>query len=78
MLSRRQAWTPPSLQTWPEVGEVAKKLVAAGASPVGLSSSWNGWIHLENLGAWHNVPFGTKANGFGGKDARYTSTPLSM
>jgi len=49
---------PP--KTWPEVGEAAKKLVAAGASPVGLSSSWNGWIHLENFGAWHNVPFGTK------------------
>jgi sn-glycerol 3-phosphate transport system substrate-binding protein len=66
---------PP--KTWPELGEMAKKLVAAGAAPAGFSSSWNGWIHLENLGAWHNVPFGTKANGFGGLDARYTfNTPL--
>ena len=66
---------PP--KTWPEFGEAAKKLVASGAAPAGFSSSWNGWIHLENLGAWHNVPFGTKANGFGGLDARYTfNTPL--
>ena len=61
---------PP--KTWPEVGEAAKKLVAAGVCQAGFSSSWNGWIHLENLGAWHNVPIGTKANGFGGLDARYT------
>ena len=66
---------PP--KTWPEVAEYSKKLVAAGASPVGFSSSWNGWIQLENLGAWHNVPLGTKGNGFGGLDARYTfNTPL--
>jgi len=66
---------PP--KTWPEVAEAAKKLVAAGASQAGFSSAWNGWIHLENLGAWHNVPFGTKANGFGGLDASYTfNSPL--
>jgi sn-glycerol 3-phosphate transport system substrate-binding protein len=66
---------PPG--TWPAVGETARKLLAAGVCQAGLSSAWNGWIHLENLGPWHNVPFGTKANGFGGLDARYTfNTPL--
>jgi sn-glycerol 3-phosphate transport system substrate-binding protein len=66
---------PP--KTWPEMAEAAKKLVAAGACSAGFSSSWNGWIQLENLGPWHNVPFGTKANGFGGLDARYTfNAPL--
>jgi len=66
---------PP--RTWPEVGEMAKKLLAAGVCRAGFSSAWSGWIHLENLGAWHNVPFGTKANGFGGLDARYVfNSPL--
>lgn len=61
---------PP--KTWPEVEAAAKKLVAAGVCQAGFSSAWNGWIHIENLGAWHNVPIGTKANGFGGLDTRYT------
>ncbi|MCU0603165.1 MAG: extracellular solute-binding protein [Desulfobacterales bacterium] len=66
---------PP--KTWPEVAAAAKKLVAAGACQAGFSSAWNGWIHIENLGAWHNVPIGTKANGFGGLDAAYTfNSPL--
>jgi len=58
---------PP--KTWPEVAEAAKKLVAAGYK-AGFSSAWTSWIHVENLGAWHNVPMGTKANGFGGLDAK--------
>jgi len=68
---------PP--KTWPEVEAAAKKLVAAGVCQAGFSSAWNGWIHIENLGAWHNVPIGTKANGFGGLDARYTfNDPLHV
>jgi sn-glycerol 3-phosphate transport system substrate-binding protein len=61
---------PP--KTWPEVAEASKKLVAAGASQAGFTTCWAGWIHIENFSAWHNVPIGTKANGFGGLDARYT------
>ncbi|MCU0564297.1 MAG: extracellular solute-binding protein [Desulfobacterales bacterium] len=68
---------PP--KTWPEVAAAAKKLVAAGVCQAGFSSAWNGWIHLENLSAWHNVAFGTKANGFGGLDAAYTfNSPLHV
>lgn len=67
---------PP--KTWPEVGETAKKLVAAGY-PAGFSSAWTSWIHIENLSAWHNVPMGTKANGFGGLDASLTyNSPLHV
>jgi len=29
---------------------------------------WQTWVLLENYGAWHNLPFATKANGFGGTD----------
>jgi sn-glycerol 3-phosphate transport system substrate-binding protein len=65
---------PP--KTWPEVAECAKKLVAAGYQ-AGFSTAWTAWIHIENLGAWHNVPMGTKANGFGGLDAQLTyNSPL--
>jgi sn-glycerol 3-phosphate transport system substrate-binding protein len=56
---------PPT--TWPEVGEMGKKLVAAGA-PCGITIQWQTWTMIENFGAWHNLPFSTKANGFGGLD----------
>lgn len=56
---------PPT--TWPEVGEAGKKLVASGAA-CGLTVQWQTWTMIENFGAWHNIPFATKANGFGGMD----------
>ena len=55
-------------RTWPEVGEAGRKLQAAGL-PCGFTTDWQSWIQLENLSAWHNVPFASKANGFGGLDA---------
>lgn len=65
---------PP--KTWPEVGEYAKKLVAAGFQ-CGFTSTWMSWIHMENFSAWHNQPVGTKANGFGGLDTEFVfNTPL--
>jgi ferredoxin len=27
---------------------------------------------VENFSAWHNLPIGTKSNGFGGLDTRFT------
>ncbi len=61
---------PP--KTWPEVAAAAEKLIQAGVCKAGFSTAWISWIQLENFSAWHNIPFGTKANGFGGLDARYT------
>ncbi len=67
---------PP--KTWPEVGEYAKKIVAAGY-PCGFSTAWQSWIHLENFSAWHDVPFGTKENGFAGTDTEFTfNGPLQV
>ena len=67
---------PP--KTWPEVAEYAKKLTAAGY-PGGFSTAWISWIHLENFSAWHNVPFGTKANGFDGLDTEFVfNSPLHV
>ena len=56
---------PPT--TWPELGEMAKKAVAAGAK-CGFTPQWQTWTMIENLGAWHNKPYATKENGFGGID----------
>lgn len=67
---------PP--KTWPEVGEYAKKIVAAGY-PCGFSTAWQSWVHLENFSAWHDVPFGTKENGFAGTDTKFTfNSPLHV
>ena len=57
--------TPP--KTWAEVGEMGKKLVASGAK-CGFTPQWQTWTMIENYGAYHNLPFATKENGFGGID----------
>ena len=56
------------LSTWQKLGEVLDKLKAAG-STCPMTTAWQSWIHLENLSAYHNVPFATKDNGFAGLDA---------
>ncbi|TAJ85210.1 sn-glycerol-3-phosphate ABC transporter substrate-binding protein UgpB [Reyranella sp.] len=56
---------PP--KTWPELGEMAKKAVAAGAK-CGFTPQWQTWTMIENYGAYHNLPYATKDNGFGGID----------
>jgi sn-glycerol 3-phosphate transport system substrate-binding protein len=67
---------PP--KTWPEVADYARKLVKAGY-PAGFSTAWISWIQLENFSAWHNVPIGTKANGFGGLDTEFVfNSPLHV
>jgi len=66
---------PP--KTWPEVAEYAKKLVKVGYS--GFSTAWISWIQMENFSAWHNVPIGTKENGFGGLDTEFVfNSPLHV
>lgn len=66
------------LSTWEKVGEVLDKLKASGhACP--LTTAWQSWIHLENLSAYHNVPFATKDNGFSGLDAELAfNAPLQV
>ncbi len=56
--------------TWPEVESYAKKLQKAGYA-CGFTTGWQSWVQLENYSAWHNVPFGTKANGFGGLETEF-------
>ena len=65
-------------KTWPEVGDAAKKLRAAGAV-CGFTTSWPSWINVENFSAIHNLPISTMANGFAGLDAVLTfNNPLMV
>lgn len=57
------------LSTWQKVGEVLDKVKASG-STCPMTTAWQSWIHLENLSAYHNVPFATKDNGFAGADTQ--------
>ncbi|HIC80497.1 MAG TPA: sn-glycerol-3-phosphate ABC transporter substrate-binding protein UgpB [Kiloniellaceae bacterium] len=67
---------PPA--TWPEVEETARKLQAAGYA-CGFTTGWQSWVQLENFSAWHNVPFATQANGFGGIDTELSfNSPLHV
>ncbi|WP_020593837.1 sn-glycerol-3-phosphate ABC transporter substrate-binding protein UgpB [Kiloniella laminariae] len=56
--------------TWPEFEEAAQKLQAAGYT-CGMTTAWQSWVQLENFSAWHNLPFGTKENGFAGLDTEF-------
>jgi len=57
------------LSTWESIGPVLDKLKAAGID-CPMTTAWQSWIQLENLSAYHNVPFASKENGFGGLDAK--------
>ncbi|MFV0437365.1 MAG: sn-glycerol-3-phosphate ABC transporter substrate-binding protein UgpB [Desulfopila sp.] len=55
------------LSTWEKVDAALEKL-KAGGSKCPMVTAWQSWVHLENLSAYHNVPFATQENGFGGTD----------
>lgn len=57
---------PP--RSWEEMERVLPILKAAG-STCPFTTTWQSWIHLENLSAYHNQPLGTRSNGFDGRDA---------
>ena len=58
---------PP--KTWDEVEQAATKVKDTGMA-CGFNSSWQSWVQLENMSAWHNQEFATKQNGFGGLDTK--------
>lgn len=49
--------------TWADVEGILTKLKEAG-SDCPLTTAWQSWVHLENLSAYHNVPFASEGNGF--------------
>jgi len=54
-------------ETWEDVAKILVALKDSGHE-CPLTTAWQSWVHLENFSAYHNVPFATKANGFGGLD----------
>ncbi len=60
---------PP--KTWPEMETASKKLLEAGYQS-GFSFGWQSWVMVENFSAWHNLPLGSKENGFAGLDTELT------
>lgn len=66
-------------KTWEEVGQFSDKIIASGGAECGFTIGWQSWSMLENFSAWHNVPFATKANGFGGLDTEFVfNSPLHV
>jgi sn-glycerol 3-phosphate transport system substrate-binding protein len=59
------------LSTWDKVDKALTAL-KAGGSKCPLTTVWQSWVHLENLSAYHNVPFASKDNGFSGQDTELT------
>ncbi len=59
--------TPPA--TWPQLEQQASILLQSGVG-CGFTTGWQSWVQLENFGAWHNIPFATRSNGFDGLDTR--------
>src|SRR5262245_41025854 len=59
---------PPT--TWKQVGDFSKKLMAAGGAKCGFTTSWPSWTMLENTFPWHDQPFATNQNGYGGLDTK--------
>jgi sn-glycerol 3-phosphate transport system substrate-binding protein len=66
-------------KTWPEVAALAEKIKASGACKYGMTSGWQSWVQLESFSAWHNVPFATQNNGYGGLNTELCfNSPLQV
>jgi len=67
------------MRTWYDLQAIALKLYAAQATPCGITTTWPGWIMMENVLALHNQEFATRNNGFDGPDAQLDfNTLLAM
>ena len=55
------------LSTWQNVDKALGQLKNAGHE-CPFTTAWQSWVHLENMSAYHNVPFASKQNGFAGLD----------
>lgn len=58
-------------ETWDDVKAAAQALVDNGME-CGFSFGWQSWVMIENFSAWHDLPLGTKENGFTGFDTEFT------
>jgi len=61
--------SPPT--TWGDMKSASEKLVGAGYK-CGFSFGWQSWVMIENFSAWHDLPMGSKENGFAGIDTSFS------
>ncbi|WP_455477260.1 sn-glycerol-3-phosphate ABC transporter substrate-binding protein UgpB [Bartonella sp. B41] len=69
-----------SPKTWQDIENFSKKILATKAASCGFTMAYaSQWIGMENFLALHNLPFGTKENGFSGLDSELTfNGPLQV
>ncbi|WP_336294459.1 sn-glycerol-3-phosphate ABC transporter substrate-binding protein UgpB [Bartonella sp. CB169] len=67
-------------KTWKDIENFSKKILETKAASCGFTMAYaSQWIGIENFSALHNVPFGTKENGFSGLDSELTfNGPLQV
>ena len=66
------------LSTWEQVDAALSALQASGHK-CPLTTAWQSWVHLENLSAYHNVPFASRDNGFSNLNTELTfNGPLQV
>jgi len=58
-------------KTWADMKSASEKLVGAGYK-CGFSFGWQSWVMIENFSAWHDLPMGSKENGFAGTDTSFS------
>src|SRR5690625_4925078 len=70
----REAGLDPEddLRTWDQVRAASKQIVDSGAATCGFATSWPTWVQFEQMGALHNEPIATLANGMEGLGAELT------
>ncbi len=67
------------MRTWYDLQAAALKIYATQATPCGITTTWPGWIMMENVLARHNEEFATRNNGFDGPNAKLSfNTLLAM
>lgn len=70
----REAGLDPEmdLSTWAQVRSASKAIVDADVAQCGFASSWPTWLQIEQMGALHDEPIATLANGMGGLETEMT------
>jgi sn-glycerol 3-phosphate transport system substrate-binding protein len=55
---------------WYELQTALLEVRDKKTAPCGLTTTWPGWVMVENLLMWHNEEFATRGNGYEGPEAK--------
>jgi len=56
-------------RSWYEMPPLMGAILESGLE-CAYTTTWPGWVHIENMSTWHNQDFATRDNGLGGLDAK--------